>query len=732
MAYLRTIFFSSLLSFFFAINFVFLRYGFEVYYWSELVQVTGFSLLLLNCPFLVRFGLQRYFSDFRPLWYLNIGLWQIIVLTSTVICGFLIGNNPYVSLGLVVVGIIAFLTTACIYAKSSLEPKELLLFAIFILIAMNLVGRVWGIGFLSPLYVEKLIAGINVADDPLFHISVASMIKTYLVSSTGLQGTPYLSYHHGSHFIFAQLSGLFNLKPVHFYQMGVPIVFVSWFFSMIFMFAQDINSLLRKKCVEDNEVFNPANMLIVALLLSGLVFPFPNFRMAPGLSSESYFVSITVFLALSGVLLNFFGAYRKSKTIKKIDYVFLIFLLPLWIGGIGLLKVSTMVLAASAMVYLFFRLKFYKSMWAWLSCCLSLLIFYSVYLLGIGLQSLEIGFFPYLQIQKAAYRPYFIVVNYIWTLMLCVYFIYSAKIVDWADLQARFRRGSCVGIEVILCIAVVGTLPALLMANARGLNSFFFIDLQRWLSVCALMAMLSHSEKWNSLSWIRSKLLNVRTIIFSVAYLIPFSFILVFFLVAPYGRLVVNNYYFKRNYLEDVNAPAKTLVVGRVENWLIQASKYWHFKMDKEFSVKKPLRKIHFYAFAQNLLEISRLPEKVKRESLIYVPRSNRLYWDHLGCYQVPFVVPVLTGIAHINGLPEPACFSETDYYRKPTTYGYGSYIDMDNDKAYRPEFKTKDPCTIFGQGAYRYLIVVHESSYEVIETNDECVETMKVIDDVR
>lgn len=386
MAYLRTIFFSSLLSLFFAINFVFLRYGFEVYYWSELAQVTGFSLLLLNCPFLVRFGLQRYFSDFRPLWHLNIGLWQIIVLTSTVICGFLIGNNLCVSLGIVVVGVITFLTTAYIYVKSSLEPKELLLFAIFILIAMNLVGRVWGIGFLSPLYVEKLTTGINVHNDPLFHISIASMIKTYLVPSTGLQGTPYLSYHHGSHFIFAQLSGLFNLKPVHFYQMGVSIVFVPWFFSMIFMFAQDINSLLRKKCVEGNEVFNPVNTLIVALLLSGLVFPFSNFRMAPGLSSESYFVSLTVFLALSGVLLNFFGAYRESKTIRKIDYVLLIFLLPVWLGGIGFLKVSIMVLAASAMAYLFFRLKFYKSMWAWLSCCLSLLIFSSVYLLVTGWQ----------------------------------------------------------------------------------------------------------------------------------------------------------------------------------------------------------------------------------------------------------------------------------------------------------------------------------------------------------
>ena len=101
--------------------------------------------------------------------------------------------------------------------------------------------------------------------------------------------------------------------------------------------------------------------------------------------------------------------------------------------------------------------------------------------------------------------------------MLCVYFIYSEKIVDWADLQTRFRRGSCVGIEVILCIAVVGTLPALLMANAKGLNAFFFIDLQRWLSVCGLIAMLSHSKKWNSLSWIRSKLLKNEPAIFRLA-----------------------------------------------------------------------------------------------------------------------------------------------------------------------------------------------------------------------
>jgi hypothetical protein len=71
------------------------------------------------------------------------------------------------------------------------------------------------------------------------------------------------------------------------------------------------------------------------------------------------------------------------------------------------------------------------------------------------------------------------------------------------------------------------------------------------------------------------------------------------------------------------------------------------------------------------LEEISRIPDSVKAQSLLFIPKSVTAYWNlHTLCRNVPFIAPCITGIAIINGLPEKGC--EHRYY------GYESYPNAD------------------------------------------------------
>ena len=83
------------------------------------------------------------------------------------------------------------------------------------------------------------------------------------------------------------------------------------------------------------------------------------------------------------------------------------------------------------------------------------------------------------------------------------------------------------------------------------------------------------------------------------------------------------------------------------------------------------------YKLIEKLWELSHLPISQKRKTLVYIPKSNKVFWKSLKrCKSVPFLVPAISGIAMLAGLPDENC--ETLYY------GYAIYKDstrMDEDR---------------------------------------------------
>jgi hypothetical protein len=76
-----------------------------------------------------------------------------------------------------------------------------------------------------------------------------------------------------------------------------------------------------------------------------------------------------------------------------------------------------------------------------------------------------------------------------------------------------------------------------------------------------------------------------------------------------------------------------------------------------------------------SLRQLSQIPRGEKRKTLLYIPKTNRSYWEDLRQTAgtegtTPFIAPALSGLAMISGEPEYEDLSEA----RRITYDYWSY----------------------------------------------------------
>lgn len=72
----------------------------------------------------------------------------------------------------------------------------------------------------------------------------------------------------------------------------------------------------------------------------------------------------------------------------------------------------------------------------------------------------------------------------------------------------------------------------------------------------------------------------------------------------------------------------------------------------------------------QRLDELSKLPWRSRTRTAVFIPQSSKDFWQMLEPIATPFLVPAITGMPMVEGLP-PAGFIGTIYYNY-ANYGYG------------------------------------------------------------
>ena len=84
----------------------------------------------------------------------------------------------------------------------------------------------------------------------------------------------------------------------------------------------------------------------------------------------------------------------------------------------------------------------------------------------------------------------------------------------------------------------------------------------------------------------------------------------------------------------------------------------------------------HEYQIINILFDLSKISKESKKETLIYIPKSLKEYWE-MSCdtHMTPFIATSIANIAMIEGLP---FFKKQSCYGHKLEYGYNEYFKQD------------------------------------------------------
>ena len=144
----------------------------------------------------------------------------------------------------------------------------------------------------------------NIHRDTLYHASIASMIKSYGVISTGLHGLIETPYHILSHSLFAAISTLSGIGVIEIYGLVSQLLFIPLLLCAIAYVASS---------------FNKEKYYFKHFILTGFILAVaPRILKIWGLK-ESYFGSESYLIALILLTLSLSLLYKKSY--RRLDFV---------------------------------------------------------------------------------------------------------------------------------------------------------------------------------------------------------------------------------------------------------------------------------------------------------------------------------------------------------------------------------------------------------------------------
>jgi hypothetical protein len=538
----------------------------------------------------------------------------------------------------VILGYAAAFLTFRAWIRFGLPPRNIafLLFAVVFSIWVASVS--WSApGMENPLYQENI--ALRIAHkDTLFHITQANMLMTYGIPSTGLDGLPYIVNHFGSHWLFDQLSRLLQIRPIQFYSLAYPTLFAPLLYYTLLCCVIALMYRLN---------WMPPYWRMRQAILFWFIFVVASVGFIPSaaqgaliltryyLLSESYNLSLTLtfltILVVVGIYPIHPGQFRQAPRVVLYAVV-----LPVLLGLMAWFKPSNPILLLALAGYLYLRLGLWKmSRLYTLSLVLSgIALSISYYINALRTPSytrIDLGSsFAPLAIEWRGYWPllYFAA---IWLFVALRLREQGTRTVG--DLGQALKSKRLIDVEALLCMGLVGFAPAFILYIPDG-SAFYFADIPRWLGLILLLAYLpAMGSRLNFPARLR---------------LSPFSQIKLAHIAL--GSLTVLLAY-------TVLAVAMTSVSNLI--WLNLSTRislmYYHTMEQPEAQMLKRLQ------------SLADLPPAEKKRTALFIPQSNRVYWDLLkNCAAVPFVAPAFSGLAMIDGLPAADCLAEN--------YGYASY----------------------------------------------------------
>lgn len=582
--------------------FVGVRLGITTDYQTLFINLS-LALFILHTPYFLALYLRKKMVSS----WASVPLITFLLLLGLSCFGFLLGDDGLLSSGIIIsIGWYLTIKNWLAWMPNVRHRSHQISLPLWLFFSSYLATRIWGIGYLSPLFdVQLMTAAAH--PDSLFHIAIANMIRTYGVPSSGVDGLVFLPYHFGSHWLLAGLANLTATPMDLFYHFSYPVIFLPLIcFCLLFVTHEIQRHVAKPQLFLTNQV---RFWLVFILGFTGLVPLFIQNRSQTEViffQSESY----TVGMVMSLLLLLAAWQLRKKIPTANVAYFFCLMLL-----SIGLIKVSFLFLAVPIVIIVLFRFQRWRSLSTF---------FITV---GLGVGSLFIYARLHLVEHQASFRTLTQLIeiwlnpwHWVWLLNTSMYSL-TALALLFQRQQSSSRKISW-HMMMLGLLLIIGCLPDILLDSPGG-NGHYFSDVQKWLALAYITALLPYK-----------KLTQPHLLLFGTT-----SFLLVMFMlnVASSG-----SYFFQQVQQRRQRAQA---VIGslNLENPAIRSPSY------------EVWRKLH---------TLSKMSVKEKQSHQLMIQRNSD-YWQLLNqCEANPLIAPAVTGIVLVEGLPDGGCNSSLYGYQ--------------------------------------------------------------------
>ncbi len=514
-----------------------------------------------------------------------------------------------------------------------------------LIFSLWVVGTIWGSNYHNPLLIENMVLRHG-NEDTLFNPALAQMIKTYGIPSTGLDSVPYMSYHWGSHWLFAQFSNLTNLSLLTFYQLAYPVIFIPLFFHYFFLFVIELRHVFKLPPAPDLKFYIALILLFVGFIPNAILKSagFPLFDL---FLSESYLLSaIFFFMAITFIM----------KARNNFSFVHLVFA-GLLVFAIGMTKISSLFLLFLLAAYFFWRLKLYQKQKYVFSAVPLLLIMLFTYLATYN-HTYSTSYFSFLNYWQLfvdyPWRPFFLLFVLIWPILFIFAKLSMQKVVTVDNLKKTFVNKQILDVEAVAIFTFFGLIPPTFI-YLDGAAAFYFFDLTRWFAAVFILANLPLFFPQRDFFPIKLGKIKLSHV-FIFILITPFVISSIFNIIDTVSNFKTQQTAIRFNLinLADKNYYLKYIAAtNRGDNFLER-------KLRTATTIltlpKTSMENNQYYLMLQLLETMGQKPLAEKKKTLIYIPYGNKSYWNLLSCLQTPLVAPAISGIAMLNGYPPRQC----------------------------------------------------------------------------
>jgi hypothetical protein len=453
---------------------------------------------------------------------------------------------------------------------------------------------------------------------------------------------------------------------------------------------------------------------------------------APIFVSESYGLATAVALlgiaSVSALSRDIATAPEMRSFDVLLGFVFLC-TLPAFLG---LLKISVMLLLFAAATWFFFRLRLYRCKVTAPSFAIGLVVFGCGFLFTYNPAYGEVaGIAPFTALKALVgftWWSYYWLFCYLWTLIFIGLRLREEGVGTLRELVNAFRQRRLLDVELVLIVALLGSLPEILLRDYS--STHYFADDQQWLALGLILAMVLRPSRFGAQGPAtseevpsRAQSRAERTVVEATW---PGRIRLRHALAGLLGIFVAGTVTLNTlALLNGIAAVVKgSLRLGPTEISPFEAASNGDFQQAREILDRRVAaienRLQNDKRIIAVLRDLDRLPVSEKRRTLLYIPKSNRQFWDLLHTAYSPkdgpFVAPALSGIAMIDGLYDRP---EDDVW---SGYGYQHYI-CPIEKQHQPPLTEylpilKKRCVQMGMNQ---LIVIEEHKGQLEAQKFDC-----------